>query len=235
MEVNDSPPEQDAKRPRTTETRLSGKCYHCGIHGHRQNECKKRREEPKPASSRTQDSSYSFRNQDKKTDVTCYSCGKLGHLSPSCPEKKSGGGVALKEINLCEHRLSRATLETSSGEQIPFLFDSGSSCSLVKESYFDMFPGTERNSLVYLAGTKQILSRVKIGDMSIDLLFHAVSDNGISDAVIIEAMLRLFTKSALQKLCIILLTNPLFIWTMCCPIQLILLKVYNVLTRFCAL
>lgn len=183
--------EYEAKRPRMSETRFPGKCHWCGLPGHRQTDCKKRRENA--GSSVQADNSYSSRTTEKMQAVTCYSCGKQGHLATVCPERKSGGGAAVKEVNLCGHRTSRGTLKTSSGELVSFLFDSGSSCSLLKESLGSKFQGTVCNSLVYLTGIggddieckSQTLCEVQIGGISKSLLFHIVPDSCLSDSVII--------------------------------------------------
>ncbi|XP_073961925.1 uncharacterized protein [Choristoneura fumiferana] len=104
--------ETDNKRPRLSDTRFPGKCHWCGIPGHRQVECRKRREDS-TVTSRHQDASISVRPPEKT--VICYTCGKSGHVTSNCPEKKTGGGAATpKEVNLCEQRLSRGTLRTSS-------------------------------------------------------------------------------------------------------------------------
>nr|XP_049708441.1 uncharacterized protein LOC126057098 [Helicoverpa armigera] len=179
----------DVKRPRVTDTRFLGKCHRCGVRGHKQFECKSRKEDQV---SKPSDYSTSTNKQDK-TAITCFSCGKTGHTSPTCPDKKRPGGLANKEVNLCGHHPSRSSLETSSGERFPFLFDSGSSCSLITESLSKRFPGTVRNDLVYLTGlggndvecSSQMLSTVTIGDVPVDITFHIVPDSDISVPIII--------------------------------------------------
>ncbi|XP_047020100.1 uncharacterized protein LOC124633025 [Helicoverpa zea] len=100
----------DVKRPRVTDTRFLGKCHRCGVRGHKQFECKSRKEDQV---SKPSDYSTSTNKQDKT--ITCFSCGKTGHTSPTCPDKKRPGGLANKEVNLCGHDPSRSSLETSSG------------------------------------------------------------------------------------------------------------------------
>lgn len=145
--------EPDFKRPRIADARFPGKCHFCGIPGHRQADCRKRLREDSSRMTKQQDSSTATRAPEKTSTVTCYICGQAGHIATNCKENgKRGGSTARKEVNVCEQRLSRGTLRTSSGESVSFLFDSGSSCSLIKESYSSRFPGTVRNDLVYLAG-----------------------------------------------------------------------------------
>ncbi|XP_047998808.1 uncharacterized protein LOC125236149 isoform X1 [Leguminivora glycinivorella] len=106
--------EPESKRPRTTDARFPGKCHWCGISGHRQSECRKRRADTS-ATSNQQDASTPARTSEKTSTVTCYSCGNPGHLATHCQEKKSTSKVAeRKEVNLCEQRLSRGVLRTSS-------------------------------------------------------------------------------------------------------------------------
>lgn len=90
-----------------------------------------------------QNPSTATRAPEKTFTVTCYICGQAGHIATNCKEKgKGGGATARKEVNVCEQRLSRGTMKTSSGESVSVLFDSGSSCSLIKENYSSKFPGT---------------------------------------------------------------------------------------------
>ncbi|OWR52464.1 polyprotein [Danaus plexippus plexippus] len=190
-DVNNGNQEPDVKRSRI-DSKFPGKCHWCGVSGHRQADCRKRKEDINTAKIQDQSSSTSTRGQDNLT-VCCYTCGKRGHVSTACPEKKMKDGIERREVNLCGHRLSRSTLETSTGERFPFLFDSGSSCSLLTESIRDRFPGIVRNNTVYLTGiggdevqcTSQILSTVKINDISVDLVFHVIPDSVISVPVIV--------------------------------------------------
>lgn len=189
-EPSESHIETDQKRPRLSESKFHGICHRCGVSGHKQIDCRRPRQD---TSSLRQASSSSLDQANiKPSSMSCYTCGKPGHVSTACPEKRSGGS-AVKEVNTCEHRTSRGTLTASSGENIPFLFDSGSSCSLLKDSLASHFQGTERNSLVFLNGlggdnrecTRQVFSAVKIGDLALTLLFHIVPDNFMSEPVIV--------------------------------------------------
>ncbi|XP_022836982.1 uncharacterized protein LOC111364367, partial [Spodoptera litura] len=110
FDVSDGNQDADSKRPRMTDSRFPGKCHWCGVAGHRQAECKKRKEDSK--SLKSHEASSSTNNQDKPP-IICYTCGKPGHASTTCPEKKNGGKSERREVNLCDHQLSRSTLETS--------------------------------------------------------------------------------------------------------------------------
>lgn len=178
----------EPKRPRLEDGRFIGKCHFCGVPGHRQANCRRRRED----SSSISRTDINARTEEMKPNVTCYVCGKLGHIATTCPDRKTTMSTT-KEVNLCERGTSRGTLLTSSGERIPFLFDSGSDCSLIKLSASLNLPGTERHDHVYLKGIgsgevecmSQIYSTVKIGDYSTSLLFHVVPDDCISDPFLI--------------------------------------------------
>lgn len=80
-------------------------------------------------------------HQDTKTSSapsrvqsTWYDCGKPGHLATTCSDSKSNGVAVNKKVIICMQDcrlLCRGTLRTSSGEQVSFLFHSGSFCSLL--------------------------------------------------------------------------------------------------------
>lgn len=186
--------EPDPKRPRLANDRFAGKCHYCGLTGHRQADCRKRRQDDTGSGpSKPQESLFPSRLPEKSQAVSCYACGKPGHLAPACPDKRRGDGKAVQVVSLCEHRPSSGVLDTSSGERVSFLFDSGSSCSLLKQSYSNVFPGTMCNDVVYLSGigadnvkcTSQILSKVIIDKITITLLFHVVPDITITVPAII--------------------------------------------------
>lgn len=76
-------------------------------------------------------------NKKKTNPVTCFSCGKFGHISISCPkqEKRASARLEKRNINLCSKQaLPKGQLTLTNGKIIPFIFDSDSDCSLVKES-----------------------------------------------------------------------------------------------------
>lgn len=179
----------DVKRARLGDTKFTGRCHWCGMTGHKQTECRKRMNNFKPESVA---STRPILENKTGQAIICFSCKKPGHVSNACPEKK-GNTTTTKEVNTCGHKTSRGVMETSIGEKVPFLFDSGSSCSLLKKSYVSKLTGTSKNSFVYLSGigkedvlcTSQILSTVKVLDLSVTLLFHIVPDDCITESVII--------------------------------------------------
>ncbi|XP_045452356.1 uncharacterized protein LOC123661440 [Melitaea cinxia] len=109
--------ESDPKRARWSEnTRFPGKCHWCGLPGHRVADCKKKREDCGSSRSAQQNATSSAHVLERG-QTTCYACGKAGHLATTCPDRKSGA-VSRKEVNICEQRLSRGILRTSSGPQL---------------------------------------------------------------------------------------------------------------------
>lgn len=177
--------ETDVKRQRMGDSRFAGTCHFCGNRGHKQEDCRKRRDSVK---------SKAMDGRDKREIVTCYACGKPGHLSTNCPDKRSGiDPTTHKDVQVCERSIMRGTLLTSAGKVILFLFDSGSACSLVKNSFIDCLSGTERNDTVHLTGIggdslkcdRQILCSVTIQEIPLTILLHVVPDNAITDAIIV--------------------------------------------------
>lgn len=185
--------EPEIKRPRVSNDKFIGKCHFCGLAGHRQAECRKKKQEESAPPSKLQESSSSTRPYERVPVISCYKCGKPGHLAPACPDRNSGNGATVKVVSLCEHRPSSGSLETSTGERVSFLFDSGSSCSLLRESCCKAFPGTVCNELVYLSSigrdnltcTSQISSKVVLNNVTTTLLFHIVPDDSITVPAII--------------------------------------------------
>ena len=114
-------------------------------------------------------------------------------MATVCPDKKNGSEAAVKVVHRCEYRPSRSVLKTPSGERVPFLFDSGSSCSLLKHSFCDKVAGAVRKDLVYLSGiggediqcTAQIQSDVVIDKLPVNLTLHVVSERLITDPIIV--------------------------------------------------
>lgn len=173
------PVNSDVKRFRRNDTAFSGVCHRCGVPGHKQADCNRRREK-----------ASNIKSQDKTTP-TCYACGRQGHLASTCPTKTSDGAV--KEVHVCQHQCARSVLSSSSGETVSFLFDSGSTCSLVKLSLANKFPGTVHHKIIYLTGVgcktvlcdTQVLTSLTIQGISLSVLLHVVPDNSISEPLII--------------------------------------------------
>lgn len=76
---------------------------------------------------------------------------------------------------------------------MPFLFDSGSECSLIKETVSLSVDGKHVNDLISLKGigdssivcTSQILAVVNIQNMNFEILFHVVPNHCLYTDVII--------------------------------------------------
>lgn len=180
----------DTKKARHVDTRFNGTCHRCGIPGHRAIDCRKHQE---GSTLRSKTTEPSTRTSDKSR-ITCYVCGQTGHVASTCAERKGENGTATtKEVHICEHKSTRSTLNTESGELVSFLFDSGSACSLVTNSIPKKFPGILYSDVVYLSGigkdsiicNSQIRSRVHIQNITLTLLFHIVPDGTINDEVIV--------------------------------------------------
>lgn len=79
------------------------------------------------------------------------------------------------------------------GEIFPFIFDSGSESSLLKESISLKFSGQRIHNTVALVGggqsnvysTLQITSRATIDDYLLEIKFHIVADNYLSSDILI--------------------------------------------------
>ena len=76
---------------RETKRKFDGQCRHCGIHGHKWAECRKRlREEAqtKPATQTAQQPTQSNQTQEQRPNynrkLVCQICGKVGHSAPDC-------------------------------------------------------------------------------------------------------------------------------------------------------
>lgn len=148
--LSPSRPHTEAKRrapspKREKGSHFSGRCHNCGRNGHRAIHCRRRR---MPSTSH-QDSRRENRS------VSCYTCGKPDHISPNCPSasRKPRADIPEKRVSLCEKQpMPAGQLKLISGEVFPFLFDTGSDCSLVKESCASHFNGKRYNNLTSLRG-----------------------------------------------------------------------------------
>jgi hypothetical protein len=184
--------DNDVKKSRFNEARFTGVCHFCGILGHRAVDCRKRRPDISSTPKLTERPRGVF---EKTQPIVCYVCGQPGHLASSCAERKGNNNAiaTAKEVHLCERSPVRGELTTSSDESIPFLFDSGSACSLVTDSFSKKFQGTLHYNAVSLKGLgrsntvciTQILSCVTIQNISVTLLFHVIPDCIISEPVIV--------------------------------------------------
>ncbi|XP_013141788.1 PREDICTED: uncharacterized protein LOC106105878 [Papilio polytes] len=121
-ENEEQPP--NVKKSRTTDdSKFSGTCHYCGHRGHKFEECRKRR-----------DSVTVTRIVDRDKSVTCFACQKPGHISTACPNIKTDKEYVVKKgVNVCERKLAKGTMATSTSKSFLFLFDSCSACSLIKK------------------------------------------------------------------------------------------------------
>jgi hypothetical protein len=96
-------------------------------------------------------------------------------------------------VNICEKETVFGELKLKSGETFPFLFDTGSDCSLMKEKISRYFDGKRFNNMTSLIGigrgssicNSQILTVVEIQDIFIEILFYVVPDDFMSADIII--------------------------------------------------
>ena len=115
---------------------------------------------------------------------------KEGHISTKCPKSKRE--VPEKRVNLCT-MAQTGQLKLGSGETFPFLFDTGSDCSLITRSVADRFCGKRICKITNLKGigsgsfvySEQILTRIEIQGLFVDILFFVVPDDFISTQVIL--------------------------------------------------
>ena len=93
-----TPPASTAQPQQTRETKrkFDGQCRHCGIHGHKWAECRKRlREEAqaKTANQNTQQPNPATQNPDNRSKfnskLVCQICGKVGHSTRDCYHRNS--------------------------------------------------------------------------------------------------------------------------------------------------
>ena len=88
-----TPPTSTAQpqQNRETKRKFDGQCRHCGIHGHKWAECRKRLREvtqTKPGSQKPQQSTQPTQNPDNRpkynSKLVCQICGKVGHSARDC-------------------------------------------------------------------------------------------------------------------------------------------------------
>jgi len=98
-----------------------------------------------------------------------------------------------KRVDICTVAPPSGTINTSTGESVPFCFDSGAECSLVKESVADKFCGKRINNIVKLNGisndsicsTQQLLCNINIDQCYIEILLHVIMDKYLKHDVLI--------------------------------------------------
>ncbi|XP_012246642.1 uncharacterized protein LOC105681473, partial [Bombus impatiens] len=161
LPYNDQPTsslENTSEEPEAKRRKLSHhrvKCHYCGTHGHKITECRKRMR-----SEQRNDTRHQERNRPATSS-------KNERRVDSCVVEPPAG------------KLSHL------GESIPFYFDSGAECSLIKESVASKFSGKRTTDVVVMRGigntcvnsTSQILSTVCIDGFTLEITFHALADN----------------------------------------------------------
>lgn len=178
-----SPPTKNDK------TSFQGKCHKCGRVGHRAAQCRSSQRGLLPRTSKGS-------HEAESKDVICFKCRKPGHIAPNCTDdnRKAKTGVPERRVNLCERsNLPEGTLKLKSGEIFPFLFDTGSDCSLVKEAVAHHLDGKRFNNVTCLKGVGcgsfmcccQILTTVEVGQLLVELLFYVVPEDFMSANVVI--------------------------------------------------
>lgn len=126
--------------------------------------------------------------------ASCFKCHKPGHIAPHCPLLREE-----KHRPEDEHRVDACVVEASTGrlsqrgESFPFYFDSGSECSLIKESAASKFSGKRTTHVVVLRGIgntciksmSQILSTVCINGFTFEITFHVLADSNLKYDIMI--------------------------------------------------
>lgn len=182
---NDQKSPDRASAPERKKQKLSSrvKCHCRGKPGHKIAECRIRMaEETKMAKSMLTLHTATLLQSPKRdmSTIKCFKCGQLGHIATSCTTSSS---QAEKRVDMCAVVDSRGNLYQM-GEPVPYFFNSGAECSLLKENLADKFMGKRINNTVLISGigegsmtsTVQILATVKICNFTLEILFHVVID-----------------------------------------------------------
>ncbi|XP_052749153.1 uncharacterized protein LOC128200275 [Galleria mellonella] len=178
----------DNKRPRFnvthTATSFYGNCHRCGEIGHKIFNC------PRNGGNNSQMQKLPTPRNERRP-VTCDACGKPGHIATACSATKNNE-VSKKEVKLCNKRTVTGELEIR-GMCYHFLFDSGSECSLIKESFARHIEGTRIHETVILIGignadikcTEQLLCTAIIQGLSVEIIFYVVNDTFLVEPILL--------------------------------------------------
>ncbi|XP_043863824.1 uncharacterized protein LOC122756965 [Drosophila mojavensis] len=168
------------------------KCNFCGKVGHKYAECRSRLEKSKNMG-RNHNGGTTAGPKDR-AGIRCFKCDEPGHFASSCSKGRAGGSgqVYEKRVDICTIAPPSGVINLS-GESVPFCFDSGAECSLVKESKADKFKGKRINNIVKLNGIgndsicsiQQILANITIEQYCFEILLHVVLDRFLNYDVLI--------------------------------------------------
>ena len=177
---NDPSAKPEAELNKTSNSRT--RCYHCGAVGHKATECRKRmRIEKQKKTQRPEESRPATSSK-----VFCFKCRAEGHIVPDCPLRQERKGGHIKERRVDCRVVEAPTGKLGhQGESFPFCFDSGTECSLIKESAASKFSGKRTTDIVVMRGigntcvksTSQILSTVCINGFTLEIAFHVLPDS----------------------------------------------------------
>ncbi|XP_011872774.1 PREDICTED: uncharacterized protein LOC105564750, partial [Vollenhovia emeryi] len=169
-----------------------GSCHRCGEMGHKSFSCPQNRRDSSLSTLQSSNHKPTARQEDKRLPI-CYICSKSGHLANSCPEKRENKGKSItKEVNLCDRKAAQGILDIS-GKSFPFIFDSGSECSLMKESVASNVNGKiTRNRIILvgigksdIASVKHIQTEVKIRNLSLIVILHVIPDDCLNEPILL--------------------------------------------------
>ncbi|XP_052840333.1 uncharacterized protein LOC128254977 [Drosophila gunungcola] len=167
------------------------RCHSCGKLGHKAIECRRRKAEERNETRAGHSNGRSTMMRERH--VTCFKCGNVGHIASVCTMGPAAASKSSeRRVDMCAiHQPNGTAIQF--GERFPFFFDSGSECSLVKETTGEKLGGKRCHNLVVLRGigdnivksTMQILSTVQISEFNFELLFHVVDNKCLKYDMII--------------------------------------------------
>ncbi|XP_046587818.1 uncharacterized protein LOC124292971 [Neodiprion lecontei] len=206
----------EAKRFKEKSSTSHLKCFTCGKIGHKSSVCYQRKEKKAASNVWQREASTS---SDARKPITCFKCKEPGHYSSQCTgmnkKPSSGrfnGSNIERRVDICEVNSPSGILRHA-GEQFSFNFDSGAECSLIKESVSSRFSGKRLDNIVTMTGigqtsvysTSQILTKVNIDDIALEILFHVLPSHYLSSDIsigreILSQSLTMFVSSTELKL-----------------------------------